>query len=270
MDMSNGDPNMWQYLERLHSVTLDHVTDINDQLKGLRQVRGLQQLHIWRCDSLVVIPNWITNSDLLRTFSIKLCPKLIIPRERLSLIATSKKLEIEDCPGVSHELVSKLSWMALEDLEPHPNLRELSISTYGGTKCNKCHCLPPLDHLPNLQYIVVDQTSLKTSFSSLKELRLTNLPELKRSCKDDSCDDATLLFTCLSKLVIEDCPSLTSMPLFPWLEELLVLKNTSWEPFKRSIMAAQGVRRIHTTSEFKASTSFSSNSPLSNAPVSPK
>ncbi|KAM6595041.1 hypothetical protein CsatA_002744 [Cannabis sativa] len=102
MDMSNGDPNMWQYLERLHSVTLDHVTDINDQLEGLRQVRGLQQLHIWRCDSLVVIPNWITDSVLLRTFSIKLCPKLIIPRERLSLIATSKKLEIEDCPGVSH------------------------------------------------------------------------------------------------------------------------------------------------------------------------
>ncbi|KAM6595049.1 hypothetical protein CsatA_002752 [Cannabis sativa] len=102
MDMSNGDPNMWQSLHRLHSVTLDHVTDINDQLEGLRQVRSLQQLHIRHCDSLEEIPNWITNSDSLRTISIKLCPKLTIPRERLSFITTSKKVEIEDCPRVSH------------------------------------------------------------------------------------------------------------------------------------------------------------------------
>ncbi|KAM6595018.1 hypothetical protein CsatA_002721 [Cannabis sativa] len=161
---------------------------------------------------------------------------------------------------------------ALEDLKPHPNLRELSLYAYGGSKfsswlpsleklaklslsrCNRCHCLPPLDHLTSLQVLVVDEltelqyimdepsssTTTTAWFSSLKELRLTNLPKLKgwwnhdaSEEKEEEEEEAT--FTHLSKLVVEDCPRLTSMPLFPCLEELLVLKNTSWKPFQQTV-----------------------------------
>ncbi|KAM6594839.1 hypothetical protein CsatA_002542 [Cannabis sativa] len=102
INMSNGDPNMWQSLHSLRSVTLDHIADINDQLQGLRQVKSLQQLRIWRCDSLEEIPSWINDSNSLKTISIKLCPKLTVSRDKLSLIISSKKVEIEDCPRLSH------------------------------------------------------------------------------------------------------------------------------------------------------------------------
>ncbi|XP_030493629.2 disease resistance protein RGA2 isoform X2 [Cannabis sativa] len=102
MDMSTGDPNIWQSLPSLRSVTLDHIADIHNQLQKLQKVTNLQQLHIWRCDSLKEIPSWISNVKSLKTISIKLCPELTIPRERLSLIASLKKVEIEDCPQVSH------------------------------------------------------------------------------------------------------------------------------------------------------------------------
>ncbi|KAF4379488.1 hypothetical protein G4B88_024936 [Cannabis sativa] len=102
INMSNGDPNMWQSLHSLRSVTLDHIADINDQLQGLRQVKSLQQLRIWRCDSLEEIPSWINDSNSLKTISIKLCPKLTVSRDKLSLITSSKKVEIEDCPRLSH------------------------------------------------------------------------------------------------------------------------------------------------------------------------
>ncbi|XP_030492581.2 putative disease resistance protein RGA4 [Cannabis sativa] len=176
---------------------------------------------------------------------------------------------------------------ALEDLKPHPSLKELCISTYGGSKfsswlpllknlvklslsrCNRCHCLPRLDKLINLQVLVVDElieleyivekaskNRWRTWFSSLKELRLSNLPKLKGWWKDAS-KNAT--FSCVSKLVVEDCPFLTSMPLFPWLEELLVLKNTSWEPFKRTM----ALPATPTQEASSSSSSSSSSSPLS-------
>ncbi|KAF4361006.1 hypothetical protein F8388_016815 [Cannabis sativa] len=174
---------------------------------------------------------------------------------------------------------------ALEDLEPHPSLKELCISTYGGSKfsswlpllknlvklslsrCNRCHRLPRLDKLINLQVLVLDElieleyvvekaskNRWRTRFSSLKELRLSNLPKLKGWWKDAS-ENAT--FSCVSKLVVEDCPFLTSMPLFPWLEELLVLKNTSWEPFKQTMALAA------TPTDKASSSSSSPSSPLS-------
>ncbi|KAL4614437.1 hypothetical protein ACB092_07G054900 [Castanea dentata] len=138
------------------------------------------------------------------------------------------------------------------------NLTELHIQC-----CKKCRHLPPLYQLPflrnislfelhSLEYISdlditneVSATSLTTFFPSLELLTLNTGPNLKGSWKRDVADngDATIMtstsswshqyhqhislpsFPCLSDLVIVNCSKLTSMPLFPYLEEQLYLRR---------------------------------------------
>ncbi|KAF4361010.1 hypothetical protein F8388_016819 [Cannabis sativa] len=186
---------------------------------------------------------------------------------------------------------------SLQDLQPHSNIEKLSLSTYGGVEfsdklsmltnlvelsllnCMNCRCLPPLDCFPRLRVLVMDKlTQLEyisnkqikneslTCLPSLNELRLTDLPKLKRWWKDASdFNEEMTMFPCLSKLIVEDCPNLTSMPLFPSLEELLVLKNTSWKPFQLTVSA---LKRSLSTTEIEVSSSLSSSNYSTSAPLS--
>ena len=45
-------------------------------------------------------------------------------------------------------------------------------------------------------------------------------------------------FPCLSYLQIEHCPNLTSMPLFPYVEENLYLNNVSFMPLQETMAMA--------------------------------
>ncbi|GMN67035.1 hypothetical protein TIFTF001_036097 [Ficus carica] len=172
----------------------------------------------------------------------------------------------------------------LEDLWPHQNLKELSLSAYRGvtfsswlpehknlarfslSRCTNCICLPPLHHLPHLEELLVDELpkleyiSDKTLeeesgvfFNSLKEIRLTNLPNLVWWWKHGAGAESPTFPSCLSKLIIKDCPNRFSMPLFPSLEGLLVLNNTRWEPFQQTIAGRQ---IPGTKSEASSSTRF--------------
>ncbi|XP_060670242.1 putative disease resistance protein RGA1 [Ziziphus jujuba] len=122
----------------------------------------------------------------------------------------------------------------------------------------KCQDLPPLSHLSSLKVLILDQmTDLKyisnkyennhpssssasaaaaAFFPSLEELRLTELPNLEGWWGGDNSLKATVSslpsFPRLSKLMIEDCPKLSSMPLYTHLKEWLVLDNTSLETFQ--------------------------------------
>ncbi|GMN27078.1 hypothetical protein TIFTF001_001522 [Ficus carica] len=161
----------------------------------------------------------------------------------------------------------------LEALQPREDLRELSLFAYGGEKfsswlphhaklvkftlsrCMKCQSLPPLDHLPCLEVLLVDDLpelkyaiSKETSgdesyskggafFKSLTELQLTNLPNLTRWWEDEV---KASEFPCLSKLIIGDCPNLISMPLFP-VVQVLVLKNTKWKPFQETLASSSQI-----------------------------
>ncbi|KAL5543501.1 hypothetical protein UlMin_007285 [Ulmus minor] len=121
--------------------------------------------------------------------------------------------------------------------------------------------LPPLHCCPSLETLVLDDmTKLKYVvedfiFPCLKELRLTELPMLKGWWKGTSpeVNHEVPVFRILSKLFIEDCPQLDSMPLFAYLDEGLVLDSTSWKPFQQTMNKAD-----HTSSS-----SSSSSSPLS-------
>ncbi|KAF2319631.1 hypothetical protein GH714_017709 [Hevea brasiliensis] len=115
--------------------------------------------------------------------------------------------------------------MAFQNLQPHPNLKELKVYSYRGTrfpswvssltnlvniKLLYCRCqhLPPLDQIPSLQmleiwalydleYIEIEGQAT-VFFPSLKYLKLRSclVPPLSK----------------LKQLKISDCPRLTSLP----------------------------------------------------------
>ncbi|KHG16658.1 Putative disease resistance RGA3 [Gossypium arboreum] len=170
----------------------------------------------------------------------------------------------------------------LEDLQPHPNLKELCIDGWGGDAKfpswlslltnlvhiyiwgpNKFKYLPSVAQLPCLQDLTIrdcyeleymDDNSPKGSqgepesfFPSLKCLDLENCRNMKswwRTTKpidNDSNEDdptvmgtSTMAFPCLSTLWIKNCP-LTSMPLYPLVDDDLRLVNSSSRPFKQTI-----------------------------------
>ncbi|MFQ6635837.1 hypothetical protein Gotur_011441, partial [Gossypium turneri] len=170
---------------------------------------------------------------------------------------------------------------SLEDLQPHPNLKELKILGWVGDakfpcwlplltnlvkiviSCGNFKYFPSFAQLPCLELLEIercteleymDDNSLKGSqgeaqsfFPSLKHLSLKDCPNLKswwRTTKpidDDSNEDdttvmgtSTMAFPCLSSLEIAKCP-LTSMPLYPSLDDDLRLVKTSSRPLKQTM-----------------------------------
>ncbi|THG08011.1 hypothetical protein TEA_029379 [Camellia sinensis var. sinensis] len=133
----------------------------------------------------------------------------------------------------------------LECLEPHPNLRKLFIKGYSGIKFpgwvlpnlvqvvlinfRRCENLPTLGQLPFLKTICLQGmdgvvciaeefygSDSQTLFPSLKELKLRDFPNLEQW---SSIDDREA-FPCLGKLIVDGCPNLRKMPVFPSLQRL--------------------------------------------------
>lgn len=127
----------------------------------------------------------------------------------------------------------------------------------------RCLHLPRLSQLPFLQSLrlnVMDDleyisdgdkseevpassTVLSTPFFPLlKLLSIRNCPKLKGWWRSASMQDhhhhSLPSFPCLSYLEIEHCPNLTSMPLFPYLEEDLYLNNVSFMPLQETMAMA--------------------------------
>ncbi|TYI58706.1 hypothetical protein E1A91_D11G379900v1 [Gossypium mustelinum] len=170
---------------------------------------------------------------------------------------------------------------SLEDLQPHPNLKELCIRRWTGDAKfpswlslltnlvsmtideSNFKQIPSFAQLPCLELLDIkfcteleymDDSSLQGSqgepqsfFPSLKHLWLCYCPKMKswwrmtKPIDDDSNEDdttvmgtSTMAFPCLSSLDIADCP-LTSMPLYPSLNDKLELRNTSSRPLKQTI-----------------------------------
>ncbi|XP_042954715.1 putative disease resistance protein RGA3 [Carya illinoinensis] len=173
--------------------------------------------------------------------------------------------------------------MALEGLEPHPNLKKLRIDWYEGVKlsegfstltnlvylklwcCRKLKYLPPLSRLPSLKSLRLDSlakieyvsdcsdnnelSSFSSSaliFPSLEVIDFSWCPNLKGwwrrsdsyNVDVNTTDHALLLFPRLSELIIHRCPLLTSLPMFPHLQERLVLDNARWKPVQQTITNA--------------------------------
>ncbi|XP_039059177.1 disease resistance protein RGA2-like [Hibiscus syriacus] len=182
---------------------------------------------------------------------------------------------------------------SLEDLQPHPNLKELCVVGWRGDPKfpswlylltnltsieirgpSKFKYLPSFAQLPYLQRLWISelteleymhdndcnggQGESESFFPSLTFLTLMKCPNMKswwkRPVDNDKGGDkdrtvigaSTMAFPCLFSLWIEDCP-LTSMPLYPSLDELRLV-NTSSMPLKHTIQMSTTIIEPSTSS----------------------
>jgi len=204
---------------------------------------------------------------------------------------------------------------SLEGLEPHPNLKGLSLENYQGSRIPswlslltnlvsfklksspKCQYLPTLSQLPSLknltlwelkamEYISEDGDSNEFSssstvqtpfFPSLESIWLYKCPNLKGWWRRRKMDSSVELnsdsdnpveitehhllpsFPRLSHLVIQYCPMLTSMPMFPHLEGQLELRCANWKLLQEIMMMNMAAPQSPTST----TTTSSSFTPLS-------
>ncbi|KAG5067742.1 hypothetical protein AAZX31_01G012800 [Glycine max] len=157
---------------------------------------------------------------------------------------------------------------SLDSLEPNQSLRVLCVVGYYGNRfsdwlssmqclvkfslndCPKCVFIPPLDHLPllrvlelrrldSLEFISADAegSSSSTFFPSLKELTISDCPNLKSWWETPKREDDRPFFNCISKLHVQCCPNLHCMPLYPFLDEELVLVDSSVRSMRDTVHA---------------------------------
>ncbi|XP_048444608.1 disease resistance protein RGA2-like [Pyrus x bretschneideri] len=172
--------------------------------------------------------------------------------------------EGEDISAVDEEDIIK----SMEVLQPHSNLKQLSVFHYGGVRfaswfsslinivnlqligCNRCQRLPPLDHLEKLK--------------SLTLVGFDKLEYISENESSNSMSDEMMrisFFPSLEKLSIEDCPVLKgwwrahthnsassssstenlSLPSFPRLSTLIIRDC----PNLTSMALYPNVERIH-------------------------
>ncbi|XP_056161616.1 putative disease resistance protein RGA4 [Syzygium oleosum] len=128
------------------------------------------------------------------------------------------------------EVIGDRDEALLDGLRPHSNLQKLEISVYNSEsfprwmmddivlslpnlveirfyRCQRCKHLPPLGQLPRLKY-----------------LEIRDMTELEYIKSNPSCT-LTGSFPCLSKLMIENCRNLKTMPPTPHLEDLILSES---------------------------------------------
>ncbi|XVF37651.1 hypothetical protein REPUB_Repub20aG0028000 [Reevesia pubescens] len=236
------------------------------ELNGLNNLKG--ELHISSLQNAIPEPG----SSCLK--------------EKLNL----KSLELSWCRNWSRE--DDKAEMVFEGLQPHPNLEKLEVHGYSGSKisswlssiknltelilvdCVECKHLPPLHQLSSLKFLKLSRLEALENVSeikkekelssaesttiflrSLEKLRIEDCPNLKgwwRGDVGEASNTQLPCFPCLSDLCIAGCPNLTSMPMFPSVSELTLVK-TNWKPVQQTM-------KLKRTSESEATSSRSSSS----------
>ncbi|KAG8650473.1 putative disease resistance protein RGA4 [Manihot esculenta] len=277
-------------LLNLHVLDVSYCVQLKELPKDIKKLVNLRHLYCEGCYSLTHMPSGLGQLPSLQTLSLFVVAKGHITSRDVGTINELNKLNnlrgrlaIRNLGCVDNEIVNvnlkekpllqslKLSWeeswedsnvdrdeMAFQNLQPHPNLKELRVLNYGGRRfpswfssltnlvylciwnCKRYQHLPPMDRIPSLQYLEIwgvddleymEIEGQPTSFfPSLKTLELYRCPKLKgwqKKKEDDSTALELLQFPCLSYFVCEDCPNLTSIPQFPSLDHSLSLRYAS-------------------------------------------
>ncbi|PPD67469.1 hypothetical protein GOBAR_DD35656 [Gossypium barbadense] len=261
-------------IQNLLALELDSCHILKELPKKIEKLVNLTHLSCSFCWELTHMPRGIGKLTSLETLS-----TFVVDKDGSHGGADLSELRLLN--NLRGELRIANLGFSLEDLQPHPNLKEFYIAEWRGDAKSPSW----LSFLTNLVYMTIIQGNFKqipsfvqfpclkgltigdctkleymddnspkgsqgepqSFFPSLKHLSLFNCPNMKswwRTTKpidDDSNEDdttvmgtSTMGFPCLSSLLIKNCP-LTSMPLYPSLDEDLMLSNTSSRPLKQTI-----------------------------------
>ncbi|KAL4614020.1 hypothetical protein ACB092_07G025300 [Castanea dentata] len=270
-------------LLNLQTLKLDYCAFLRKLPKGMKCMKNLMYLGIDGCDSLTRLPEGMGQLSCLQYLSF-----FIVGKEKgyqvseLEGLNLRNKLTIKELDNVRNSVEAKnanligkqnllslsLVWQrankshvldhvedVLDGLQPHSNLKELSIYNYHGSKiptwiqgsvlCDlvkilldcweRCEHLPPLGKLSFLKVLVITNWhAVKyignefhgdgvNSFPSLKEFRLRNmhvLEEWRTMTGGES-------FPCLSTLEITHCPKLVEIPIIPSITKLTMRSNNA-------------------------------------------
>ncbi|KAF3947919.1 hypothetical protein CMV_026019 [Castanea mollissima] len=270
-------------LLNLQTLKLDSCHSLCKLPKGMKYMKNLMYLGITDCFSLTRMPEGIGQLTCLQSLSL-----FIVGKEKGYQVSELKglnlrnKLTIKELDNVRNSVEAKnanligkqnlhslsLVWQrdnkshvldhvedVLDGLQPHSNLKELSIHNYHGSKiptwiqgsvlCDlveisldcweRCEHLPPLGKLSFLKVLVItDWHAVKyignefhgdgvNSFPSLKEFRLHNMHDLEEWRTKTGGES----FPCLSTLDIRHCPKLVEIPIIPSITNLTMRSNNA-------------------------------------------
>ena len=310
-------PQSLSRLQNLQTLKLSGCVRLKELPRDISKLINLRILEIDGCQDLIHMPYGLGQLTNLRTLSqfviskdtrsvsrnngeLKELNTLNNLRGTLEIVNLrhGKDAEAEskatNLRGMEHLQGLKLRWIedkvdkadvvfdetSLEALQPHPNLKLLSLYRYMGVGfpnwlssltnlvefslfgCKKCQHLS-LEQFPSLKVLELDSLSaleyIHSSFlSSLEELKIKYCPNLKEWWQWFG---VPCSFSRLSKLCIRACPQLVSMPLFPNLENL-ELYYCSFKPLEQTtkIAAAEATVMASASSSTRAT---SSSNPLS-------
>ncbi|XP_028789552.1 putative disease resistance protein RGA3 [Neltuma alba] len=251
-------PNQMECLKSLRHLYLDWCRSLSRLAPNMGQLTCLKTLNTY----IVGTQNGFLLAELR---NLKLKGTLHIRHlERLRSVMDAKEANLAD----KHLTELVLSWerneesplqendeLILEDLQPHSQLKILSIGGYFGTQfpqwmgnpalkylsnlelvdCKNCFDISPLEKLPSLTNLslsnlnllqYVDNESYNNGvvrgFTTLKFLLLEKLPNLVKLSRVDGDN----MFPCLSTLQTSQCPKLI-LPCLPSVTELKLLKESN-------------------------------------------
>ncbi|KAF3947613.1 hypothetical protein CMV_026279 [Castanea mollissima] len=287
LDMSSSNikvlPISTTCLLNLQTLKLDRCADLRKLPKGMKCMKNLMHLGIDDCHSLTRMPEGLGQLTCLQSLS---C--FIVGKEKGYQVSELKglnlrnRLTIKELDNVRNSVEAKnanligkqnlhslsLVWQSdnkshvpddvedvLDGLQPHSNLKVLSIDYYHGSKipswiqdsvlCDlvqislmfweRCEHLPTLGKLPFLKVLnITGWHAVKyignefhgdgaISFPSLKEFRLQEMRDLEEWRTVTGGEN----FPCLSTLDITDCPKLVEIPIIPSITGLTMRRNNA-------------------------------------------
>ncbi|KAL5994670.1 hypothetical protein ACLOJK_024723 [Asimina triloba] len=268
-------PESFSKLHNLQTLRLTSCWNLSELPREMRRMTNLRHLEITHFDSFTHMPAKIGELKFLQTLSVFIIGREnghnIIELQELKLSGELNIRKLENVRGRKNAVEAKLnekaslrsltfSWshvnmrvhrdseQTLEGLQPHRNLKCLTVENYGGERfpywmsdcslphltkvslsnCRECKQLPLLGQLAWLKFLyIAGMDALKCigcdffgdrAFPSLEDLTFENMPNLE----EWSVSNHNETLPRLQKVRLSRCPKLAVIPYLPSLSLLMI------------------------------------------------